>query len=604
MKRILLSLTLAFVGFYSYSQVVVTGISPASVQGNYDYGVQFNCGSWPDFVGADDGTWGTFSLGGHDFNQPGYYIQDTLALVEDGTVGVNAQGDPLSQEGCSPLINDLTGKIAVIYRGSCAFTQKVWNAEQAGAVAAIIISNVEDVNFYMSAGAASDGPNVTIPAVIIPLSSGHALVDAMASNDVVMFIGNKLGAFPNDLGSVKGEHMIAPYGGSHAAQFDGFDLGIQVYNYGANDQADVSVNASIDGPSGNVYNETVGPISMNSGDTAFIFNGNTLEFPTFNLGGVGNYPAGDYTITYSITSSATDDVDFDNTFTSDFKVQSTVLSRAQLDGSDMPVATNYPSNSDGVYQSCMAVHELNASLLGGVDGMYFYPNADTTGAADAGFEFPGTEIIGYAYEWTDTSLLDNANLIPLDQGFYYPNDLNERETLQFMSFTGGGFRLQDDKFYLFCLYTAEGQFVDFGWNSSSNNNANTAITGELYSPIQTDDQSAGGAGVAWYGGGWSGGASPAIGLRIVQDLGLKEETMINGSAYPNPAVDAVTVSIEAEGSAVLTITDVAGKIASTESIKLVNGEATVNTSNLETGVYIFTVTLENGQTSQFNVIKK
>ena len=29
---------------------------------------------------------------------------------DDGTTGLNPQGNPLSAEGCNPLINDLTGK--------------------------------------------------------------------------------------------------------------------------------------------------------------------------------------------------------------------------------------------------------------------------------------------------------------------------------------------------------------------------------------------------------------------------------------------------------------------------------------------------------------
>ena len=42
---------------------------------------------------------------------------DTLMFVEDGTM----EQIPISQEGCNPLINDLTGKIAVIWRNTCQF---------------------------------------------------------------------------------------------------------------------------------------------------------------------------------------------------------------------------------------------------------------------------------------------------------------------------------------------------------------------------------------------------------------------------------------------------------------------------------------------------
>ena len=48
--------------------------------------------------------------------------------------------------GCSSLTNpkDMQGKIALLYRGECMFAKKVLNAEQAGAIGAIIIDNKKD----------------------------------------------------------------------------------------------------------------------------------------------------------------------------------------------------------------------------------------------------------------------------------------------------------------------------------------------------------------------------------------------------------------------------------------------------------------------------
>ena len=43
---------------------------------------------------------------------------DTLMFVDDGTPGSNPQGNPVAAEGCNPLVNNLTGKIAVIYRNT------------------------------------------------------------------------------------------------------------------------------------------------------------------------------------------------------------------------------------------------------------------------------------------------------------------------------------------------------------------------------------------------------------------------------------------------------------------------------------------------------
>ncbi|NRA11501.1 MAG: hypothetical protein HRT57_06075 [Crocinitomicaceae bacterium] len=117
MKKFLLSLTVVASAFASQAQVVVTGVSPAAVQGNYEYSNQTH-EFWPGQVG--DGSWDLQM----DFNVPGTYVQDTLVFAEDGTPGLNLQGNPVSQEACfGPLTNsvlngnDLTGHIAVIYQG-------------------------------------------------------------------------------------------------------------------------------------------------------------------------------------------------------------------------------------------------------------------------------------------------------------------------------------------------------------------------------------------------------------------------------------------------------------------------------------------------------
>ena len=84
---------------------------------------------------------------------------------------------------------------------------------------------------------------------------------------------------------------------------------------------------------------------------------------------------------------------------------------------------------------------------------------------------------------------------------------------------------------------------------------------------------------------------------------ISEKDKIQLIVSPNPANDVVTVSINANGDASLEVTDIAGKTAMSNTLTLVNGSANVDMSSLESGVYIFSVTLENGQTSQFNVVK-
>ena len=75
-------------------------------------------------------------------------------------------------------------------------------------------------------------------------------------------------------------------------------------------------------------------------------------------------------------------------------------------------------------------------------------------------------------------------------------------------------------------------------------------------------------------------------------------------AYPNPTANNIDLTIDGEGAANVVVTDIAGKIVSTRAINLVNGTSNYSLEGLTNGMYIFNVTLENGKTAQFNVVKK
>ncbi|MFM7380163.1 MAG: T9SS type A sorting domain-containing protein, partial [Bacteroidota bacterium] len=98
----------------------------------------------------------------------------------------------------------------------------------------------------------------------------------------------------------------------------------------------------------------------------------------------------------------------------------------------------------------------------------------------------------------------------------------------------------------------------------------------------------------------------ALGVALINanNVSIAEANTVDGVAYPNPANDKVTVSIEGEGVASLNVTDVTGKTVISNTINLVSGKSDVNIASLESGMYIFNVTLENGKTAQFNVVKK
>jgi extracellular elastinolytic metalloproteinase len=80
-----------------------------------------------------------------------------------GAVAVVNDGSSTSTLGCKPLLNtNLTGKIAIIDRGSCFFSEKAYYAQQKGAIACVIC-NFEDNAMGMSGS--TNANLVTIPVV-------------------------------------------------------------------------------------------------------------------------------------------------------------------------------------------------------------------------------------------------------------------------------------------------------------------------------------------------------------------------------------------------------------------------------------------------------
>lgn len=601
MKKTLLILGLLICTGSAMSQVVVSGISPAAVQGNYDYGYQSDAG-WPQYTTADpaNDNWG-MNL---DFSIPGTHVQALVALVEDGTPGVNPQGIDSTYEGCSVLTNpsEIAGKIALVYRNTCSFTVKVKYAQDAGAVAVIIINREDDVNFIMTAAVGSDGPLCTIPTVLLSKTDGDYIVAQAALGPVEMLIGNKLGIYTDDFGSVPENALVSKMGTLPKFIADNghsFELGIELYNYGSNNN-DVTVTATIDGPSGNVYTESVAGVTVNSGDTLAIFNGNTYSFPDF---APATYQVGEYTMTYTIAiDGATDLSTYDNVFVSKFSVVADgpnggVLSLSNTVGGEL-VSDSYPYNTTSItqsYKSCMFYQDAFPSSNTGVEGIFFNVSSIDTVA----YPLDNAEIYIEAFEWNDAWVDVSGGwagitfdaLTQVGTGSYVPTAADYKQQV-YAPFTST-LVLNDNQRYLFCLQTFSIGY-SYGFDNTRNYGANYSIYSMPVSPVNIDD--------SWYTW-WTNSTSPSIGLKMVGNVGLTENTSVKGSAYPNPSNDEVTIAVEAKGKAVLKITDIAGRTAFEGPISLETGKTKVNINSLQNGMYIFNVQFENGQSSQFNVVK-
>lgn len=486
MKTLLLVLfgTLFLFSNLFSQQIIVNGVSPGSIAGAYNF-------TWADPGGFD---WST-----PDFNIPGTFVQDTLMLVEDGTPGTSSFGHPLSNEGCNTLTNNLNGKIAVVYRGGCEFSMKALMAQNAGAVGVIIINHSGDP---IGMGGGTEGLNVTIPVVMISTLDGANIIAEMGNGPVVMFLGNVFGAYPNNLSLQDNALLISPYGGAYSAQFDGFNVGAYVFNYGANNQNNISLTATIVGPSGTVYNQTSATFSLNTGDTMWVGQNGTITLPPFNLGGPGNYPLGDYTLSYTINSGVLDDFPSDNSFSSDFSVSADRLSRSKITGLGEPIANSYPSSFTNEYQACSVFKEDNFNGVG-AKGVYFIPFTDTT------INNPvGAEIYANVYEWNDafSDISDPNfgwnNLNPVGYGSHIISSNSEMGLTGYIQYNQP-VSLSNSQRYLVCLQTFDD--ISFGFDASLSYSGNESITLQPTSSISVDN--------TWYMN-WTEYPTPSIVLDL------------------------------------------------------------------------------------------
>ena len=97
-------------------------------------------------------------------------------LRDDGTA-------PTS-DACTPLVNGgaITGNIALVDRGTCGFTIKVKNAQNAGAIGVIVANNAAGP----PGGMAGVDPTITIPSVLVAQSTGNLIKGALPGVNATM----------------------------------------------------------------------------------------------------------------------------------------------------------------------------------------------------------------------------------------------------------------------------------------------------------------------------------------------------------------------------------------------------------------------------------
>ncbi|MPZ26048.1 MAG: hypothetical protein GEV12_06265 [Micromonosporaceae bacterium] len=142
--------------------------------------------TFPNLVTVDppSAAAGSYSAAGADFGPAptaaGFAGQ--VVLVDDGSANPT--------EGCGPVAPLPAGAIALIDRGTCPFTQKVANAQAAGAGAAIV-ANSEPGDPFTMGGA---DPSIEIPSVMVSQADGGTLQAGLpATATVAAFAAEPVG---------------------------------------------------------------------------------------------------------------------------------------------------------------------------------------------------------------------------------------------------------------------------------------------------------------------------------------------------------------------------------------------------------------------------
>ncbi len=514
--------------------------SPASVAGTYDYGEQVDWG--PTFITTTCG---------------------------DMKWGYTAAGDSLA---CDPIVTDLTGTIALISRGACNFSLKVYHAQVAGAIGAVIVNLNTNPPGEIVGMLGGDSMNaVVIPAVFLPYQSGGPIGNEVAA-------GNTVNAcfFVPQLDEAQGlYHYSTPV--TQIRALDAFNM--RIYNNGTTDETNVMGFVEITDPNGTptTISESAGTITAGTDMV--------LEFTNSYMPSV----VGTYTMRFTATSDQ-------GTYTGEEIVQEFEI-------------TDYTFGNDNK-ETPFAVTPADYPLRLDIGNAY-YPTANGI-ATHASFglsnvtEFHGEPMEVYLYETEgfQSDNYDDYNAIALtnitiDSTIHSNGDTIVVELLPL--FTQANDLIADSSYLVTVQYDAiagQGLSDPPGFLHTSGSNYQF-IAGTVY----TD---------ALFLAGWAGGQTPLLRLHLDGYVTSSKEVQILDelavSVYPNPATQFITLDLDFEEMAEnvnVKLIDLQGRLIRDFNYNNIqNQQIQYDIDFMAPGNYFIRVETENGfATKHFIVIE-
>ncbi len=601
MKKQLLFLIIFIAPFYLSAQVIfgiTSNLCDSTTEHTYNY----------EYAG---------DLGGYstDWNTPNMFIdsnaiQGCLVLVNDGTTpGVGTAPYFTIHDACDSTTwtQDLTGKIAVFYRGACEFGIKAYNAQKRGAIGAIIINN-NGAAVGMAGG--TFGVNVTIPYWMIGETDGAELVACLDTvcTGVTGYFGNEFPMFTDDVSSSKSlilmsESSAMPWKLAQNGTEYPVDLGMWVYNNGVNPQ-DVTVTVEVEHGGSIVHSNTSGIISLAGPDTSY------LDSQYVNLGTYAPslWNVGNYHFTYTI-NNPDDEKLLDNQFSFDFKITDgeNVYAKCNLDSNNKPIHNTAYSLGNTIcgneFESCIHFkNEFAGDRSTIATGINF-------SCEPVGGTMIGSFVAVKAYKWNDvfenissTSILDS--LEQLDEVWYsYTDDLLNGVNV-YIPFNQT-IPLENNQRYLFCLRNQSDSLrVGYEAGNQGGINYETTINHYLqpnslvgnFSTCSPDDD--------WYLDGFGRDVVPSISVEMDIATGVKNiQDGLVLNPYPNPVNNRLMVPIRKSkvGNVQIQFFDLAGKLVLSENKKLNNEAVRINVASIGNGNYLMKLTFEDNTQDVFKI---
>lgn len=537
-----------------FAQVHMDVLDPPDLVGSYD-------NSWAD-PAADE--WGT-----PDMNDPVNRVIETLVLAYDGSTA-----DSLC---CETIINpnEVNGRIALVYRGDCTFVQKALNAQAAGAVAIVMISNTALPLIQL--GGSTLGVGVTIPVFLITQADG-ALIRASldAGNTVQVLLGNKAGFYENDLGMSKTDVIrpnlgAAPQWLTNAPTSYSIPLGAFVQNYGSAADPGTTFGATITQNGTILYEESVSVDAIAAGARAF------SSLPDFAMTDL----SGDYVLTYTVEGNG-ELSPGDNSFSIPFSFGSKAspVSLAPTTGVPGSTISIQPAGGTSDFESCIVLQDPNASRIE-VTGVHFFL------AKNAGTLFDEF-VLGRMYRWDDvfTNVNDAALAFASVQQIYqaeYTIPDTGTSVQAYIPFQEP-IQLEDNVRYLVCVNVLNSE-IFIGANENDVFDTNYEQDGQ---PVEAYRNEAN-----WILG-FAGSQTTSVAASTADvAIGIEERAIVELAPYPNPTTGIFKVPLKGLGTSVITIRDAAGRTVSTH--QTANELYTLDLRGEDAGVYIIEIQSAKGR---------